>query len=86
MKKHYTIADAAECSEHIQALQASLYALAKALHHLEVDRIYNGRSTQHTERDLMHRINQTERAIHSLKTKRGIILADLRNTQLNLYV
>ncbi len=86
MKKHYTIADAAECSEHVQTLQASLYALAKALHHLEVDRIYNGRSTQHTERDLMHRMNQIERAIHSLKTKRGIILAALRNTQLSLYV
>lgn len=85
MKKHYAIADAAECSEHIQTLQASLYALAKALYHLEVDRIYNGRSTQHTERDLMHRMNQVDRAIQRLKTKRGTILAALRNAQLSLY-
>ena len=86
MKKHYTIADAAECSEHIQTLQASLDALAKALHSLEVDRICNGRSTWGTEWGLMLRMSQVERAIHSLKTKRGIILAALRNAQLNLYV
>ena len=86
MKKHYTIADAAECSEHIQALTVSLCGLVKALQHLQSDRIYNGRSTQHTERDLMHRINQTGRAIHSLKTKRGTILAVLRNNQLSLHV
>ena len=86
MKKHYTIADAAECSEHIRTLQDSLYALAKALRLLEVDRIYNGRSTQHTERDLIHRMHQTERAIHSLKTKQGIILAALRGAQLKLSV
>lgn len=60
------------------------YRFAVQLHNLEVDRIYNGRSTMHEERSLMHHIYQLGRELHSLKTKRGMLYKAMRDNQLNL--
>lgn len=79
-----TMEQAQQLTVEINTLSAEIYRLSVQLHNLEVDRIYNGRSTQHTERDLMHRINQADMQRHSLRTKRGMMLKAMRDNQLNL--
>jgi len=71
-------------TETIKILEARKYRFAVQLRNLEVDRIYNGRSTMHQEQDLMRSIVQTERAVHSLKTKRGMLYKAMRDNQLSL--
>ena len=79
-----TMEQAQQLTGEINTLSLVIYRLSVQLHNLEVDRIYNGRSTQHTERDLMHRIYQADKARHSLRTQRGMMLKAMRNNQLSL--
>ena len=71
-------------TEQIRLNEACKYRLAVQLHNLEVDRIYNGRSTIHQERYLMRRIVETDKAIHSLKTRRGMLYKAMRDNQLSI--
>ena len=71
-------------TEQIRLNEERKYRLAIQLHNLEVDRIYNGRSTMHQEQDLMRRIVAADNAVHSLKTKRGMVLKAMRDNQLSL--
>lgn len=79
-----TMEQAQQLTGEINALSLEIYRLSVKLHNLEVDRIYNGRSTQHTERDLMHKIHQADKARHSLRTHRGMMLKAMRDNQLSL--
>lgn len=71
-------------TEQIRLNEERKYRFAVQLHNLEVDQIYNGRSTMHQERYLMRRIVETDKAIHSLKTKRGMVLEAMRDKQLSI--
>ena len=71
-------------TEQIRLNEERKYSLAVQLHNLEVDRIYNGRSTMHQEQSLMRNICQVDRDVHSLKTKRGMLLKAMRDNQLSL--
>ena len=79
-----TMEQAQQLTADINALSLEIYRLSVQLHNLEVDRIYNGRSTQHTERDLMRKIYQTDKARHSLRTQRGMVLRVMRDNQAQL--
>lgn len=79
-----TMEQAQQLTDEINTLSLEMYRLSVQLHNLEVDRIYNGRSTQHEGRDLMHRIYQADKARHSLRTQRGMVLKAMRDNQLSL--
>lgn len=71
-------------TEQIRLNEERKYRFAVQLRNLEVDRIYNGRSTVHQERDLMRHIYQLDREVHKLKTKRGMIYKAMRDKQLSI--
>ncbi len=73
-----------QLTEQILLNEERKYRFAVQLHNLEVDRIYNGRSTMHQERELLRRIHQLGREIHSLKTKRGMLYKAMRAKQLSI--
>ena len=75
---------AQQLTDEINTLSLEIYRLSVQLHNLEVDRVYNGRSTQHIERSLMHRIYQADKARHSLRTQRGMMLRVMRDSLLSL--
>ena len=79
-----TMEQAQQLTTQINALSLEIYRLSVQLYNLEVDRIYNGRSTQHIECSLMHRIYQSDKARHSLRTQRGMALKMMRDNQLSL--
>ena len=76
---------AQQLTAEINALSLEMYRLSVQLHNLEVDRIYNGRSTRHMERDLMHKVYQADKARHSLRTQRGMMLKAMRDKQSRLF-
>ena len=80
-----TMEQAQQLTCEINALSLEIYRLSVKLRNLEVARIFNGRSTQHNERDLMHRINQADKARHSLRTQRGMMLKAMRDKQSSLF-
>ncbi len=71
-------------TEQIRLLTVETANLTIHLQRIQSDRIWNGRSTMHQERELLRRIHQVGRELHSLKTKRGMILKAMRNNQLSL--
>lgn len=80
-----TMEQAQQLTCEINALSLEIYRLSVQLYNLEVDRIYNGRSTMHTERDLMHKVYQADKTRHSLRTKRGMMLKAMRDKQSSLF-
>lgn len=71
-------------TEQIRLLTVETAKLTVRLQRIQSDRIYNGKSTIHQEQELLRRIHQTGRELHSLKTKRGMLLKAMRDNQLSI--
>lgn len=73
-----------ELTEQIRRLTVETANLTICLQRIQSDRIWNGRSTIHQEQELLRRIHQTGREVHSLKTKRGMLYKAMRDNQLSI--
>lgn len=73
-----------ELTEQIRMLTVETANLTIRLQRIQSDRIWNGRSTMQLEQELMRRIYQLGRELHSIKTKRGMVLRAMRDNQLSL--
>ena len=73
-----------ELTEQIRRLTIETANLTIRLQRIQSDRIWNGRSTIHQEQELLRRIHQTGRELHSFKTKRGMLYKAMRDNQLSI--
>lgn len=73
-----------ELTEQIRRLTVETANLTIRLQRIQSDRIWNGRSTMQREQELVRRIHQLGREVHSLKTKRGMLLKVMRDNQLSI--